>query len=68
MIISMRDKNNPDRLKQITHELIGLCGELTTIAARAIPLLKELDDLGVELDPATQAMFLAILNNAPKKN
>jgi hypothetical protein len=66
MIVNIGNKTG--RLKQITHELIGLCGELKALAGKAVPLLKELDDLGVPLEPEVQAMFLAVLNNAPKKN
>jgi hypothetical protein len=54
------------RLNQISKELGGLCVELQVLAAKAVPLLQELDDMDVPLSPEVQAMFRAVLNNAPK--
>jgi hypothetical protein len=49
-----------DRLTGITAELFTLIGELQSITARALPLVKELQDLGVELPPEFTAMLASI--------
>jgi hypothetical protein len=59
-------KEKISRLNQISKELGGLCVELQVLAAKAVPLLQELDDMDVPLQPEVQAMFRAVLNNAPK--
>jgi hypothetical protein len=52
-----------ERISKITCELLWLASELKTLTAKILPLVKELEELGIPLPPEIQAMFLALKPN-----
>ena len=49
-----------ERMNQITFELTGILITVKEAATKALPLVQELEDLGVMLPPETRKMFLSL--------
>lgn len=49
-----------DRLDEITRELLALFAELKKIQARAVPLVEELETLGLPLPTEIKSMLVSM--------
>jgi hypothetical protein len=49
-----------ERINQITSELTELFIAFKETCAKVLPLIEELQDLGVELPPETRKMFISL--------
>ncbi len=53
-----------ERINQITHELTETMIAFKETCAKVLPLIRELEDLGVPLPPETRKMFLNLIECA----